>query len=114
MRIKKSNWRQPKKKKKKKKTKIKKKTGKASDENSKIVLEATQNHLSVQDYGKGIPEEDLKRVTEAFYMVDKSRSRVKGSVGLGLALCQKIADIHGFQLEITSHLSKGTIISVLW
>ena len=49
---------------------------KASDENSKIVLEATQNHLSVQDYGKGIPEEDLKRVTEAFYMVDKSRSRV--------------------------------------
>ena len=87
---------------------------KASDENSKIVLEATQNHLSVQDYGKGIPEEDLKRVTEAFYMVDKSRSRVKGSVGLGLALCQKIADIHGFQLEITSHLGKGTIISVLW
>lgn len=87
---------------------------KASDENSKIVLEATQNHLSVQDYGKGIPEEDLKRVTEAFYMVDKSRSRVKGSVGLGLALCQKIADIHGFQLEITSHLGKGTIVSVLW
>ena len=61
-----------------------------------------------------IPKEDLKRVTEAFYMVDKSRSRVKGSVGLGLALCQKIADIHGFQLEITSHLGKGTIISVLW
>ena len=87
---------------------------KASDENSKIVLEATQKHLSVQDYGKGIPEEDLKRVTEAFYMVDKSRSRVKGSVGLGLALCQKIADIHGFQLEITSHLGKGTIVSVLW
>lgn len=87
---------------------------KASDENSKIVLEATQNHLSVQDYGKGIPKEDLKRVTEAFYMVDKSRSRVKGSVGLGLALCQKIADIHGFQLEITSHLGKGTIVSVLW
>lgn len=87
---------------------------KASDENSRIVLEATQNHLSVQDYGKGIPKEDLKRVTEAFYMVDKSRSRVKGSVGLGLALCQKIADIHGFQLEITSHLGKGTIISVLW
>ena len=67
-----------------------------------------------RNYGKGIPEEDLKRVTEAFYMVDKSRSRVKGSVGLGLALCQKIADIHGFQLEITSHLGKGTIISVLW
>ena len=50
------------------------------------------------------PEEDLKRVTEVFYMVDKSRSRVKGSVGLGLALCQKIADIHGFQLEFTEQL----------
>lgn len=86
---------------------------KASDENSKSYWRQPK-HLSVQDYGKGIPKEDLKRVTEAFYMVDKSRSRVKGSVGLGLALCQKIADIHGFQLEITSHLGKGTIISVLW
>lgn len=53
----------------------------------------------VQDFGKGIPAEDLDKVTEAFYMVDKSRSRQMGSVGLGLALCKKIADIHGISNE---------------
>lgn len=87
---------------------------KASEENTKIVLEATPKHLLVQDYGKGIPKEELKRVTEAFYMVDKSRSKAKGSVGLGLSLCQKIVEIHGFQLEITSHPGEGTIVSVVW
>ena len=62
---------------------------KASRKESKIVLEATPDHLMVQDFGKGIPKEDLEMVTEPFYMVDKSRSRAKGSVGLGLSLCQK-------------------------
>ena len=54
---------------------------KASRKESKIVLEATPDHLMVQDFGKGIPKEDLEMVTEPFYMVDKSRSRAKGSVG---------------------------------
>ena len=53
---------------------------KASRKESKIVLEATPDHLMVQDFGKGIPKEDLEMVTEPFYMVDKSRSRAKGSV----------------------------------
>lgn len=48
----------------------------------------------VLDEGKGIPEEELNRITEAFYMVDKSRARRDGGAGLGLALCQKILDLH--------------------
>lgn len=68
----------------------------------------------VQDFGKGIPDEDLKKVTEAFYMVDKSRSRANGSVGLGLALCQKIADIHGYTLKLESREGEGTRAYVLW
>ena len=51
---------------------------KASRKESKIVLEATPDHLMVQDFGKGIPKEDLEMVTEPFYMVDKSRSRANG------------------------------------
>lgn len=87
---------------------------KASEEGSKIIIEATEKQLTVQDFGKGIPKEELTKVTEAFYMVDKSRSRAKGSVGLGLSLCQKIVEIHGFQLEITSNIGEGTAVSVLW
>ncbi len=68
----------------------------------------------VQDFGKGIPAEDLDKVTEAFYMVDKSRSRANGSVGLGLALCKKIADIHGFQMKIESEIGKGTCVFIEW
>ena len=62
---------------------------KASADNSRLILEATAEKLMVQDFGKGIPAEDLDKVTEAFYMVDKSCSRANGSVGLGLALCKK-------------------------
>ena len=87
---------------------------KASTDNSGIILSATTRRLMVQDFGKGIPDEDLEKVTEAFYMVDKSRSRANGSVGLGLALCQKIADIHGFQLKIESKLGEGTCIFIEW
>ncbi len=47
-------------------------------------------------------------------MVDKSRSRANGSVGLGLALCKKIADIHGFQMKIESEIGKGTCVFIEW
>lgn len=87
---------------------------KASRKESKIVLEATPDHLMVQDFGKGIPKEDLEMVTEPFYMVDKSRSRAKGSVGLGLSLCHKIIELHDFQLKIESNQGKGTTVSVFW
>lgn len=69
--------------------------------------------IQVEDQGRGIPPEDLARVTEAFYMVDKSRARAQGGAGLGLALCQRIAELHGGTLEITSELGKGTTVRVL-
>lgn len=87
---------------------------KASGENSTILLTADPDRLMVQDFGKGIPAEDLEKVTEAFYMVDKSRSRAKGSVGLGLSLCKKIAEIHGFQMKIKSKTGDGTSVFVNW
>ncbi len=65
----------------------------------------------VKDYGVGIPEKELKKVTEAFYMVDKSRSRSRNGAGLGLALCVEILRLHGSELHIESKVGEGTCIS---
>jgi len=65
----------------------------------------------VQDFGAGIPPEEVKRVTEAFYMVDKSRSRSRNGAGLGLALCVEILRLHGSSLQIDSTVGEGTCIS---
>ena len=87
---------------------------KASEPGSVIELTARGNRISVRDYGKGIPEEEIPKITEAFYMVDKSRSRQAGGIGMGLALCQRIAELHGAVLDIRSALGVGTEISVVF
>lgn len=69
-----------------------------------------QYEIEVKDNGRGIPAEELQRITEAFYMVDKSRSRKEHGAGLGLALCEKIASIHGTKLEISSKEGIGTSV----
>ena len=68
--------------------------------------------VSVTDNGRGIPEKELARITEAFYRVDKSRSRAQGGVGLGLALCNEIAGLHHGELQIRSVEGRGTSITV--
>ena len=67
--------------------------------------------VSVSDDGRGIPADELMHITEAFYMVDKSRSRREHGAGLGLALCVRIAEIHGTKLEYVSEAGKGTTVS---
>ena len=66
--------------------------------------------IFVEDNGKGIPPEELGRITEAFYMVDKSRSRKQHGAGLGMALVSKIAEIHKVMLHIDSDGKSGTKI----
>ena len=73
---------------------------------------AGQAVFTVTDTGCGIPAADLPRVTEAFYMVDKSRSRAEGGSGIGLALCARIANAHGARLEITSTEHVGTTVTI--
>ena len=68
--------------------------------------------FTVTDHGSGIPPEALARLTEPFYMVDKSRARAKGGAGLGLALCRKIAQAHGGELKFESVLGEGTSVSL--
>ena len=67
--------------------------------------------FQVEDQGVGIPQEELQKVTEAFYMVDKSRSRSRNGAGLGLALCAEILRLHGSELQICSQVGQGTCIS---
>lgn len=66
----------------------------------------------VRDYGRGMAPEELGKITEPFYMIDKSRSRAQNGAGLGLALCQRIAQLHGSTLEYTSALGEGTTVRV--
>ena len=69
--------------------------------------------FAVKDYGVGIPKEECKKITEAFYMVDKSRSRSKNGAGLGLALCVEILKLHGSELVIESEVGEGSCFSFL-
>lgn len=70
--------------------------------------------MYVSDDGSGIEPEHLRRLTEPFYMVDKSRSRSAGGAGLGLSLCDQIARIHGGRLEIESTPGKGTTVRAVF
>ena len=66
--------------------------------------------FQVKDQGVGIPKEEQHKITQAFYMVDKSRARSKNGAGLGLALCAQILELHGSVLEIESRPGAGTCI----
>lgn len=64
--------------------------------------------LSVSDTGVGIPNEDLPHIFERFYRVDKSRSRVQGRTGLGLAITKAIVDAHSGTVEVSSQPGQGS------
>ncbi len=69
--------------------------------------------IMVRDDGIGIDGDEVKRITEAFYMVDKSRSRKEGGAGLGLALCEEIIKLHKWQWNIQSIKGVGTQIEII-
>lgn len=67
--------------------------------------------IYVQDTGIGIPSEDLGRIFERFYRVDKGRSGALGGTGLGLSIVRHIAEAHGEQVRVQSTLGEGTTFS---
>lgn len=70
--------------------------------------------IKVVDNGRGMPRQEITRITEAFYMVDKSRSRKEGGAGIGMALCKQIIDLHKASLKIDSNPGEGTVVQILF
>ncbi len=68
--------------------------------------------IRVIDNGRGMPEEAIRHITEAFYRVDKSRSRAQGGAGLGLTLCKEIISLHNGKIAFASKEGEGTCVSV--
>lgn len=66
----------------------------------------------IEDNGCGMAAEELGRITEAFYMVDKSRARESGGAGLGLALCNRIIELHHAEWEFVSSEGAGTTVTI--
>lgn len=86
----------------------------ASEPGSTIILREIERGLEVEDFGRGIPKEEIKNITKAFYMVDKSRSREAGGAGLGLAICKQIVDVHQAEMVIESEEGRGTIVRIVF
>lgn len=78
----------------------------AKEEKGKLVLEVT-------DRGIGMTAEQIAHIKEAFYRVDKSRSRAAGGAGLGLSICERIVELHHGRLEFISKPGEGTTARVI-
>jgi signal transduction histidine kinase len=78
----------------------------------KVRAENGTAFLTVADTGGGIPAEDLPHIFERFYRVDKSRSRIQGKTGLGLAICRAIVEAHSGSINVTSQPGSGSTFEV--
>ncbi len=68
--------------------------------------------LEIQDFGQGIPEQDIPFIFEPFYRVDKSRNKNTGGYGLGLSLTKKIIEAHDAVIEVQSKRNEGTLFTI--
>lgn len=89
---------------------------KYSNEGDSITVEVREKDgrllLSVSDTGPGIPAEELPRIFERFYRVDRTRSRELGGTGLGLAIVKHIARAHGGDVTVSSTLDSGSTFTI--
>src|SRR5690554_2539499 len=88
---------------------------KYSPEGGKIKIEVVKDKerllTKITDQGVGIPEENLERIFERFYRVDKARTRQLGGTGLGLAIAKELINAHGGDIWASSQENQGTTIA---
>ena len=69
--------------------------------------------IQIKDEGIGMEKHELERITDAFYRVDKARSRSNGGAGIGLSLCDLIVKKHSGTMQFESIVDEGTTVTVL-
>ncbi len=89
---------------------------KYTEENGEVFIATYMSEnfitIKVRDTGIGIPKEDLERIFERFYRVEKARSRDSGGTGLGLAIAREIINGHNGLINIASEYGKGTTVEI--
>ncbi len=87
-------------------------------DNGKIVINIKQTeksvHIEISDTGIGIPEKDLNRIFERFYVVNKARTRESGGTGLGLSIVKHIVQLHKGKIIINSKINEGTMVKIIF
>lgn len=71
-----------------------------------------QVEIAIQDFGSGMPEEDLDKIFNRFYRVDKARSREKGGTGLGLPIVKEIIEGYNGKVDVSSTVNQGTVFRI--
>jgi len=78
-----------------------------------LVKEGKRAIITIKDNGVGIAAEDLERIFDRFYRVDKARSRATGGTGLGLSIAQSAIEFHNGTIEVASELNKGSEFKII-
>jgi two-component system, OmpR family, phosphate regulon sensor histidine kinase PhoR len=91
---------------------------KFTPENGKVSIAAEEANgyavITVSDTGIGVPKEEIERLGERFYRVDRNRSRELGGTGLGLSIVKHLIIAHGGKMEVASQLGRGTNVSLFF
>ncbi|GLB46767.1 two-component sensor histidine kinase [Philodulcilactobacillus myokoensis] len=75
-------------------------------------LTANNIRISVQDFGEGISQKNMKLIFNRFYRVDKARSRKKGGNGLGLSIAKRLVEVYHGHISVESSLGSGSIFTI--
>ncbi|MGB9722143.1 MAG: sensor histidine kinase [bacterium] len=78
-----------------------------------IRYESQKFHITISDTGIGIPSEEIPKIFERFYTVDKARSRMQGGTGLGLSIVKHIVQLHQGEIKVESRLREGSKFTVI-